>query len=70
MARRYRYGCVAACVFSLWAAFALPARAYETALPMPAQGTLQAAFSPWDDVEGLIGILKITAITNGNLNPG
>jgi phosphatidylserine/phosphatidylglycerophosphate/cardiolipin synthase-like enzyme len=54
MARRYRYGGVAACVISLWLAFALPARAYETALPLPAQGTLQAAFSPWDDVEGLI----------------
>ncbi|MDB5990489.1 MAG: phospholipase family protein [Herbaspirillum sp.] len=52
MARRYC--CVVAWAISLWLAFGLPAGAYETALPAPAQGTLQAAFSPWDDVEGLI----------------
>jgi phosphatidylserine/phosphatidylglycerophosphate/cardiolipin synthase-like enzyme len=49
-----RYCCGFACVISLWMGFGLPARAYEAALPVPAQGTLQAAFSPWDDVEGLI----------------
>jgi phosphatidylserine/phosphatidylglycerophosphate/cardiolipin synthase-like enzyme len=51
---RHLSGLLAGAV-SLWLALAPPANAYEMPLPPVAgQGTLQAAFSPWDDVEGLI----------------
>jgi phosphatidylserine/phosphatidylglycerophosphate/cardiolipin synthase-like enzyme len=49
-----------AAVFTIIAIAALglaptPAHAYRNAPPtIPVQGTVQAAFAPWDDVEGLI----------------
>ncbi|HEY4317643.1 MAG TPA: phospholipase D-like domain-containing protein [Herbaspirillum sp.] len=44
-----------AAVVALWLAPAPQAHAYHGAPPtIPAQGTVQAAFAPWDDVEGLI----------------
>jgi len=42
---------------ALWSGLGLiaPAQAFDAGTrPLPAQGTLEAAFSPWDDVEGLI----------------
>lgn len=43
------------CCGALWFAPVQSAYAYrDTAAEMAAQGTVQAAFSPWDDVEGLI----------------
>jgi phosphatidylserine/phosphatidylglycerophosphate/cardiolipin synthase-like enzyme len=60
---------IAACIASAWLALCLPAQgyAYETGNSggglraaagaqeaLPALGTMQAAFAPWDDVEGLI----------------
>lgn len=39
----------------LLTAAALPGRAFDAvSAPVAAQGTMQAAFAPWDDVEGLI----------------
>ena len=45
-------GAVLALCLSLWAA--APAQAFESAVApqiLPAQGTLEAAFAPWDDIE-------------------
>jgi phosphatidylserine/phosphatidylglycerophosphate/cardiolipin synthase-like enzyme len=45
---------IALCAASLWLALVLPAEAYQAPPVLQAQGTVQAAFAPWDDVEGLI----------------
>ncbi len=43
-------------LFFLLAALAVPAAAFDAgaARVLPAQGTVEAAFSPWDDVEGAL----------------
>jgi phosphatidylserine/phosphatidylglycerophosphate/cardiolipin synthase-like enzyme len=49
------FAAVVTVVAALWLAPGVPAQAFQSAPSiLQAQGTVQAAFAPWDDVEGLI----------------
>ena len=52
--RRWRATRLCLLALSLLAASAYGFKAAQPAPPFTAQGTLQAAFAPWDDVEGLV----------------
>jgi phosphatidylserine/phosphatidylglycerophosphate/cardiolipin synthase-like enzyme len=52
---RSSFAAIATVIAALWLAPSLPAQAFQgSPAVLQAQGTVQAAFAPWDDVEGLI----------------